>query len=156
MSTLQISLAVVGVILLGLIVAYNTWTHRRNAPKRAQYADGDTRLGEGHSRFDPALDGVDVTDLPPSHRAPVVDPLMDAAPAQEAQAGIWAAGPTCKSCTTSSTAVNCRPAPCWRAACSIEAACTTIWTFLALQRPSSLRLLLLKPLSPRCSSCAPS
>ena len=94
MSTLQISLAVVGVILLGLIVAYNTWTHRRNAPKRAQYADGDTRLGEGHSRFDPALDGVDVTDLPPSHRAPVVDPLMDTAPAQEAQAGIWAADPT--------------------------------------------------------------
>ena len=93
MSTLQISLAVVGVILLGLIVAYNTWTHRRNAPKRAQYADGDTRLGEGHSRFDPALDGVDVTDLPPSHRAPVVDPLMDTAPAQEAQAGIWAADP---------------------------------------------------------------
>jgi hypothetical protein len=94
MSTLQISLAVVGVILLGLIVAYNTWTHRRNAPKRAQYADGDTRLGEGHSRFDPALDGVDVTDLPPSHRAPVVDPLMDTAPAQEAVAGAWAADPS--------------------------------------------------------------
>ncbi|CAB5680046.1 Uncharacterised protein [Comamonas aquatica] len=93
MSTLQISLAVVGVILLGLIVAYNTWTYRRNAPKRAQHADGDTRLGEGHSRFDPALDGVDVTDLPPSHRAPVVDPLMDTAPAQEAQAGIWATDP---------------------------------------------------------------
>ncbi len=93
MSTLQISLAVVGVILLGLIVAYNTWTHRRNAPKRAQHADGDTRLGEGHSRFDPALDGVDVTDLPPSHRAPVVDPLLDTAPAQEAQAGILAADP---------------------------------------------------------------
>lgn len=93
MSTLQISLAVVGVILLGLIVAYNTWTHRRNAPKRAQYADGDTRLGEGHSRFDPALYGVDVTDLPPSHRAPVVEPLMDTAPAQEAQAGIWATDP---------------------------------------------------------------
>ncbi|WP_042412760.1 cell division protein FtsZ [Comamonas aquatica] len=93
MSTLQISLAVVGVILLGLIVAYNTWTHRRNAPKRAQHADGDMRLGEGHSRFDPALDGVDVTDLPPSHRAPVVDPLLDTAPAQEAQAGILAADP---------------------------------------------------------------
>lgn len=93
MSTLQISLAVVGVILLGLIVAYNTWTHRRNAPKRAQHAEGDTRLGEGHSRFDPALDGVDVTDLPPSHRAPVVDPLLDTAPAQEAQAGILAADP---------------------------------------------------------------
>lgn len=93
MSTLQISLAVVGVILLGLVVAYNTWIHRRNAPKRAQYADGDARLSEGPSRFDPALDGVDVTDLPPTHRAPAVDPLMDTAPAQEAEASIQVADP---------------------------------------------------------------
>ncbi len=67
MSTLQISLAVVGVILLGLIVAYNTWTHRRNAPKRA---DAETRLSDNHSRFDPALDGVDVTNLPEHARTP--------------------------------------------------------------------------------------
>lgn len=80
MSTLQISLAVVGVILLGLIVAYNTWTHRRNAPKRA---DAETRLSDNHSRFDPALDGVDVTNLPEHARTPLVDPLLDAAPAQQ-------------------------------------------------------------------------
>ncbi|WP_313604868.1 cell division protein FtsZ [Comamonas jiangduensis] len=80
MSTLQISLAVVGVILLGLIVAYNTWTHRRNAPKRA---DAETRLSDNHSRFDPALDGVDVTNLPEHARTPFVDPLLDATPAQE-------------------------------------------------------------------------
>lgn len=85
MSTLQISLAVVGVILLGLIVAYNTWTHRRNAPKRA---DAETRLSDSHSRFDPALDGVDVTNLPESVRAPLVDPLLDAAPAQEVASGL--------------------------------------------------------------------
>ena len=35
MSTLQISLAVIGAVLLALIVAYNAWTARRNAPKKA-------------------------------------------------------------------------------------------------------------------------
>ena len=83
MSTLQISLAVVGVILLGLIVAYNAWTSRRNTPKRAQHVDTDNRLDEAATRFDPALDGVDVTNLPPSVPASQLDPLMDAAPAQD-------------------------------------------------------------------------
>ena len=36
MSNLQISLAVVGVVLLVLIIAYNSWSSRRNAPKRAE------------------------------------------------------------------------------------------------------------------------
>lgn len=105
MSTLQISLAVVGVILLGLIVAYNTWAHRRNAPKRA---DTDARITENQSRFDPGLDGVDVTNLPAATGGPgagfepsmdgasqafasaqnrdaeqAVDPVLDAAPAAE-------------------------------------------------------------------------
>lgn len=94
MSTLQISLAVVGVILLGLIVAYNAWTNRRNTPKRAQPAEGEARTDEATARFDPALDGVDVTNMPASAHAPAPDPLMDAAHAQDqldAQAGADAA-----------------------------------------------------------------
>ena len=83
MSTLQISLAVVGVILLGLIVAYNTWAHRRNAPKRA---DMDTRLAEAQTRFDPGLDGVDVTNLPEHARSAEMDSLLNAAPSQDALA----------------------------------------------------------------------
>ncbi|MES2484228.1 MAG: cell division protein ZipA C-terminal FtsZ-binding domain-containing protein [Pseudomonadota bacterium] len=35
MSTLQISLAVAGGLVLAGVVAYNTWTSRRNAPKQA-------------------------------------------------------------------------------------------------------------------------
>ena len=35
MSTLQLSLAIIGGLVLALIVAYNTWTTRRNAPARA-------------------------------------------------------------------------------------------------------------------------
>ena len=77
MSTLQISLAVIGVILLGLIVAYNSWNNRRNAPKRAEPQPGHTPV-EGDARFDPALDGVDVTNLPTPAAQPLHDPLMDA------------------------------------------------------------------------------
>ena len=36
MSNLQISLAVIGAVLLALIVAYNAWTTHRNAPRKAQ------------------------------------------------------------------------------------------------------------------------
>ena len=69
MSTLQISLAVIGVIVLGLIVAYNAWNNRRNTPKRASGIDA-ARTDEGVARFDPALDGaamhagVDITETP--------------------------------------------------------------------------------------------
>lgn len=85
MSTLQISLAVVGVILLGLIVAYNTWNHRRNAPKRAQHLEGEKALHGSDTRFDPALDGVDVTNLPAAAPSLAIDPLLETSPAQEWQ-----------------------------------------------------------------------
>lgn len=87
MSTLQISLAVIGVILLGLIVAYNAWSNRRNAPKRADQASTESRVDESDSRFDPALDGVDVTNLPPVKHDVVMDPVMDASPVQELGVG---------------------------------------------------------------------
>ena len=41
MSTLQLSLAIIGGLVLALIVAYNTWTSRRNAPKRALPTEHD-------------------------------------------------------------------------------------------------------------------
>jgi hypothetical protein len=34
MSNLQISLAVLGFVVLALIIAYNSWSARRNAPRR--------------------------------------------------------------------------------------------------------------------------
>jgi hypothetical protein len=50
MSTLQISLAVIGAVLLALIVAYNAWTNHNNAPRRAERSDAP--------RQEPAFDGV--------------------------------------------------------------------------------------------------
>jgi len=107
MSTLQISLAVVGAVLLALIVAYNAWMARRNAPKRAKPletepaaepalrqepvfdAAGPALDGAAHApEQGPAptthsLDGVDAVDAldlppPPAHdRRPGLDPLID-------------------------------------------------------------------------------
>ena len=56
MSTLQISLAIIGVVLLTLIVAYNAWTARRNAPKKARPPDL-ARDSEQALRHEPAFDG---------------------------------------------------------------------------------------------------
>lgn len=72
MSTLQISLAVIGAILLALIVAYNAWTARRNAPKKAlppqdEYAEALAQ------RQEPAFD-------PESGIAAAAPPLQDENP----------------------------------------------------------------------------
>lgn len=59
MSTLQISLAILGGVLLALIVAYNAWAARRNAPKRAQPAEDEPPRDPGQNlteRHEPALD----------------------------------------------------------------------------------------------------
>ena len=41
MSTLQLSLAIIGGLVLARIVAYNAWTSRRNAPKRGLPTEHD-------------------------------------------------------------------------------------------------------------------
>lgn len=83
MSTLQISLAIIGVIVLGLIVAYNSWNNRRHAPKRPDARAQDVGVDP---RYEPSADGVDVTNLPPAVTAAAVaqDPLLHAvAPAAD-------------------------------------------------------------------------
>jgi hypothetical protein len=58
MSTLQLSLAIIGGLVLALIVAYNTWTSRRNAPKRAlppEAAEREHREPSVDLNLDPAL-----------------------------------------------------------------------------------------------------
>ena len=62
MSTLQLSLAIVGGLVLALIVAYNTWTSRRNAPKRALPQEPEPAAGTADPalRQEPGFDGTAV------------------------------------------------------------------------------------------------
>lgn len=55
MSNLQISLAVIGAVLLALIVAYNAWTNHRNTPKKPRPAEPGTPA-EPALRQEPAFD----------------------------------------------------------------------------------------------------
>ncbi|CAN7599023.1 cell division protein FtsZ [Acidovorax sp. Leaf76] len=70
MSTLQLSLAIIGGLLLAGIVAYNTWTSRRNAPKRAvpQEAERGTPgsgMAEPALRQEPGFEGGGAVELTP-------------------------------------------------------------------------------------------
>lgn len=98
MSTLQISLAVVGVVLLGLIVAYNAWNNRRHAPKRADRVEQQRQGVEDAARFEPQLEGLDVTNLSPqehqntdNQHVCAHEPLLDTSAAQVLDAGATAA-----------------------------------------------------------------
>ncbi|WP_348690939.1 cell division protein FtsZ, partial [Acidovorax soli] len=65
MSTLQLSLAIIGGLVLALIVAYNTWTSRRNAPKRALPTEYDP-AAEPAQRLEPGFDAGATGAMPPS------------------------------------------------------------------------------------------
>ena len=65
MSTLQLSLAIIGGIVLAVVVAYNAWNNHRNTPRRAQPESREGR--EGHApalppepalRQEPSFDGA--------------------------------------------------------------------------------------------------
>ncbi|RGE46942.1 cell division protein FtsZ [Comamonas testosteroni] len=61
MSNLQISLAVLGVLLLALIVAYNSWSSRRNAPKRAEPQEENADPARHEPGMDTVGHGADLT-----------------------------------------------------------------------------------------------
>jgi hypothetical protein len=56
MSNLQISLAVIGAVLLALIVAYNAWTNHRNSPKKPKPTEPGVAPAEPALRQEPAFD----------------------------------------------------------------------------------------------------
>ena len=65
MSTLQLSLAIIGGIVLAVIVAYNAWNTHRNTPRRALPESRDGREGQEPSlppepalRQEPSFDGA--------------------------------------------------------------------------------------------------
>ncbi|VUZ28999.1 Uncharacterised protein [uncultured Comamonas sp.] len=76
MSTLQISLAVLGIVFLGLVLAYNAWVYRRTAPRKAAPPPPGQNTAP---RQEPDLGGVDITQAPPPHLPPA-DLVADAPP----------------------------------------------------------------------------
>ena len=58
MSTLQISLAVVGAIVLATILAYNAWNNARNAPRRPDREDAPPRQEPGFDGSQPLADAA--------------------------------------------------------------------------------------------------
>ena len=87
MSNLQISLAVIGVVLLVLIVAYNSWSARKNAPKRAEPENQEVANASGAgsaanaARLEPGMETVGHgADLTHSLREPVLGDFGAAAP----------------------------------------------------------------------------
>lgn len=74
MSNLQISLAVIGGVLLALIVAYNAWTTRRNAPKKALPSEPASQVSDSALRQEPIFE-PSVQPVPPPSRLPDPPPL---------------------------------------------------------------------------------
>ncbi|MEX8192410.1 cell division protein FtsZ [Comamonas guangdongensis] len=80
MSNLQISLAVLGVVLLALIVAYNSWSSRRNAPRRAEPLDESS----DPQRLEPGMSTVGHgADLTKYQHEPVLGDFGKAIPGTE-------------------------------------------------------------------------
>jgi hypothetical protein len=75
MSTFTVGLAILGGLLLALLVAWNTWVARRNAPRQPQAAAGAPRTLD--EREDPVFDPSLVPPLPVMEKKPGLDALID-------------------------------------------------------------------------------
>lgn len=81
MSSLQLSLAAVGALTLGVVVLFNYWTSRKNAPKQAEPQIeplGETvgSLPDATEQTEPVLTD-DFARLPQPERKPQLDALID-------------------------------------------------------------------------------
>ncbi|MFV0678741.1 MAG: cell division protein FtsZ, partial [Ottowia sp.] len=88
MSALQVGLAVAGGLLLGGVIAWETWNARRHTPRqplpeqRPSAAESDAEPDAGSSRGEPGLDDTPgalapLGPVPPLERRPRLDALID-------------------------------------------------------------------------------
>ncbi len=92
MSALQVGLAVAGGLILGGVIAYNTWNTRRNEPRQAQPEGAPAAAGERQEpvmplpmalpdRVEPSFDGdaamPSLGPLPTPEKRPGLDALID-------------------------------------------------------------------------------
>ncbi|HEY8050850.1 MAG TPA: cell division protein FtsZ [Ramlibacter sp.] len=77
MSGFTLGVAVLGGLVLASLVAYNTWTSRRNSPRQPEASGAGTAPVEPVLQHEPAFD-TDEPTLPPVERKPPLDALIDA------------------------------------------------------------------------------
>ena len=77
MSSFTIGLAILGGLLLAMLVAYNTWTSRRNTPRQPEAAVAATPQAAEDVRQDPVFDVSLAPPLPPMEKKPGLDALID-------------------------------------------------------------------------------
>lgn len=78
LSSFTLGLAIIGGLLLAALVAWNTWTSRRNTPRQAQPPAAGTAADPLAERSDPVFDNdTDAVPLPTPERRPGLDALID-------------------------------------------------------------------------------
>ena len=75
MSSFTIGLAILGGLVLAGLVAWNTWSSRRNTPLQPEATPAPVATAADEGRQDPVFD---VSPLPPMERKPALDALIDA------------------------------------------------------------------------------
>ena len=75
MSSFTIGLAILGGLVLAGLVAWNTWSSRRNTPLQPEATSAPATPAADEGRQDPVFD---VSPLPPMEKKPALDALIDA------------------------------------------------------------------------------
>ena len=89
MSSLQVGLAVAGGLILGGVIAYNTWNARRNEPRQAQ-PEASGAAGDGE-RVEPAIASAPMAQpdrVEPSFDGDAAMPALGPLPAPEKRPGL--------------------------------------------------------------------
>jgi len=89
MSSLQVGLAVAGGLILGGVIAYNTWNARRNEPRQAQ-PEASGVAGDGE-RVEPAIASAPMAQpdrVEPSFDGDAAMPALGPLPAPEKRPGL--------------------------------------------------------------------
>jgi hypothetical protein len=79
MSGFTVGLAILGGLVLALLVAWNAWSTRRNAPRQAEVAAVAEQVAPAafEERSEPTFDDSVITPLPPPEKKPGLDALID-------------------------------------------------------------------------------
>jgi hypothetical protein len=76
-SSFTIGLAVLGGSVLAVLVAWNAWTTRRNAPRQAEAPPVVVAAGDPQQRTEPVFDDAPIASLPLPEKRPGLDALID-------------------------------------------------------------------------------